>query len=171
MLPAPPIWLKSNTLTDNNGTRYRVLKRRLVHLKICTHNWRCRDMNCDNEQSVTKGPCSSVCMLSRFSYAQLFVTPWTVVHQSVLPWDFPGKNTGVGCHFLLQGIFLTQGSNPCLLRLLHWQAASSPLAPPICTVVLFTFHKMPQRQAGTWRLGPSAAMFAPGQTSPQATKP
>ena len=28
------------------------------------------------------------------------------------PWDFPGKNTGVGCHFLLQGIFLTQGSNP-----------------------------------------------------------
>ena len=31
------------------------------------------------------------------------------------PWDFPGKNTGVGCHFLLQGIFLTQGLNPCLL--------------------------------------------------------
>ena len=27
-------------------------------------------------------------------------------------WDFPGKNTGVGCHCLLQGIFLTQGSNP-----------------------------------------------------------
>ena len=35
----------------------------------------------------------------------------------------PGKNTGVGCHFLLQGIFLTQGSNPhlCLLCLLHGQ--------------------------------------------------
>ena len=31
----------------------------------------------------------------------------------------PGKNTGVGCHAFLQGIFLTQGSNPCLLRLLH----------------------------------------------------
>ena len=28
------------------------------------------------------------------------------------PWDFPGKNTGVGCHSLLQGIFLTQGLNP-----------------------------------------------------------
>jgi len=27
------------------------------------------------------------------------------------PWDFPGKSTGVGCHFLLQGIFLTQGLN------------------------------------------------------------
>ena len=30
------------------------------------------------------------------------------------PWDFPGKNTGVGCHFLLQGIFPTQGWNPGL---------------------------------------------------------
>ena len=32
------------------------------------------------------------------------------------PWDSPGKNTGVGCHFLLQGIFPTQGSNPGLLH-------------------------------------------------------
>ena len=32
------------------------------------------------------------------------------------PWDFPGKNTGVGCHFILQGIFLTQESNPGLLQ-------------------------------------------------------
>ena len=33
--------------------------------------------------------------------------------------DSLGKNTGVGFHALLQGIFLTQGSNPCLLWLLH----------------------------------------------------
>ena len=32
------------------------------------------------------------------------------------PWDFLGKSTGVGCHFLLQEIFLTQGSNPGLLH-------------------------------------------------------
>ena len=32
----------------------------------------------------------------------------------LLPWDFPGKNTGVGCHFLLQEIFLIQGLNPGL---------------------------------------------------------
>ena len=31
------------------------------------------------------------------------------------PWDFPGKNIGVGCHFLLQGIFPSQGLNPHLL--------------------------------------------------------
>ena len=46
------------------------------------------------------------------------------------PWDSPGKNTGVACHALLQGIFLTQGSNPCLLCLLHWQVGSLPLALP-----------------------------------------
>ena len=40
------------------------------------------------------------------------------------PWDFPPENTGVGFHFLLQGIFPTQGSNLCLL---HWQAGSLPL--------------------------------------------
>ena len=40
------------------------------------------------------------------------------------PWNFPGKNTGVGCHFLLQRICLTQGSN---LHLLRWQEDSLPL--------------------------------------------
>ena len=43
-------------------------------------------------------------------------------------WNFPGKNTGVGCHFLLQRIFPTKGSNPHLLCLLQWQADSLPLS-------------------------------------------
>ena len=43
-------------------------------------------------------------------------TPWTVAYQAPGPWDFPGQNTGVGCHFLLQGIFPTQGSKPGLLH-------------------------------------------------------
>ena len=43
------------------------------------------------------------------------------------PWDSPGKNTGVGCRFLLQWIFPTQGSNPHLLCLLHWQTNFLPL--------------------------------------------
>ena len=41
---------------------------------------------------------------------------------------FPGKNTRVSCHFLLQGTFPIQGSNPGLLCLLHWQAESLPLS-------------------------------------------
>ena len=49
------------------------------------------------------------------SRARLFVTPWTVACTKLLcPWDFLGKNTGVGCCFLLQEIFPTQGSNPGL---------------------------------------------------------
>ena len=43
------------------------------------------------------------------------------------PWTFSGKNTGVGCHFLLQGIFATQGSNPHLWHNLHQPAHSLPL--------------------------------------------
>ena len=44
------------------------------------------------------------------------------------PWDSPGKNTGMGCQALLQGIFPTQGSNTRLLCPLHWQASSLPLS-------------------------------------------
>ena len=41
------------------------------------------------------------------------------------PWDLPGKNAGVGCHSLFQGIFLTQRLNPLLV---HWQVDSLPLS-------------------------------------------
>ena len=44
-------------------------------------------------------------------------TPWTVAH--FCPWNFPDKNMEWVAHSLLQGIFLTQGSDPHLLRLLH----------------------------------------------------
>ena len=57
--------------------------------------------------------CSAV--LSHFSCIQLFTALWTVPARLLCPWDSPGKNTGVGCHTLLQGIFPTQGSNLCLL--------------------------------------------------------
>ena len=55
------------------------------------------------------------------------------------PWDFAGKNTGVGQHFLFQGIFPSQGLNP---NLLHWQVGSLPLnhlGSPISKVVVLKF--------------------------------
>ena len=52
------------------------------------------------------------------------LTPWTIAPRLRCPWDSPGKNTEVGSHFLLQGIFPTQGSNLRLLHLLHWQVGS-----------------------------------------------
>ena len=67
-----------------------------------------------------------MCVLS---CVRLLATPWTVAHQVPLSMGFPGKNTRVGCHFLSQEIFPTQGSSPYLLRLLHWQVGSLPLMP------------------------------------------
>ena len=43
-------------------------------------------------------------LLSRFSRVRLCATPYTAAHLAPRPWDSPGKNTGVGCHFLLQGM-------------------------------------------------------------------
>ena len=72
-------------------------------------------------------------VLIHFSHVSLFVTLWTVDHQASLSMDSPGKNTRVGCHALIQGIFLMQGSNPCLLvscigrwDFYHWQHLRSP---------------------------------------------
>ncbi|CAM9524722.1 unnamed protein product [Rangifer tarandus platyrhynchus] len=56
-----------------------------------------------------------VCVCSVMSDS---LTPRIIIYWLLCPWDFPGKNTGVGCHFLLQEVFLIQGSNPGLL---HWR--------------------------------------------------
>ena len=72
----------------------------------------------------------NICLLPFSTPLYLFIYSVTsVVSNSLWPyglwptrllclWDFPGKSTEVGCHALLQGIFLTQGSKPCLL---HWR--------------------------------------------------
>ena len=64
------------------------------------------------------------------------------------PWNSPGKHTGVGCHFLLQGIFLTQGSNPNLCVscmgswILHhcttWEALRYPTATTAKSLLCLT---------------------------------
>ena len=56
------------------------------------------------------------CVLSRFSHVQLFATLWTVALQAPLSWASSGKNTGVCCHALLQGVFLDPGIIPLSLR-------------------------------------------------------
>ena len=76
-----------------------------------------------------------------------------IFHQAS-PWDFLGKNTGVGCHFLLQGIFLTQELNPCFL---YWQADSFALISHASKVMLkilqarlqqYRNQELPDLQAG-----------------------
>ena len=65
-----------------------------------------------------------VCTCGCTQSCPTFATPWLQPSRCFRQWNFPGKNTGVGCHFLLQGICPTQGSNLCLL---HWRADSLPL--------------------------------------------
>ena len=70
-------------------------------------------------------------------------TPWTVAHRLLCPRDVPDKNTGVGCHFLLQGIFQTQGSNPSLLHyrqiLYCWATKEAPWISYKYTYISFFF--------------------------------
>ena len=61
--------------------------------------------------------CECVCVRAH-SVVSNSAIPWTAAHQAPLSMGFSRQEAGVGCHFLLQGIFLTQGSN------LHWQVES-----------------------------------------------
>ena len=90
--------------------------------------------------------CVCVCVLV-LSCVPLFVTPWTVACQLHYLWDSPGKNAGVGCHPLLQGIFPTQWSNPALLHcrqiLYH---LSHQRSPAICLLLLLLLSRFSRVQ-------------------------
>ena len=84
------------------------------------------------------------------------------------PWDFPGENTGVGCPFFLQRIFLTQGLKPCLLCLLAWaggffttsatwEAPSTYCTPRVIVTVIMTI-------GDCWQLHLHARLCAKGLT-------
>ena len=55
--------------------------------------------------------CVHVCVCCFFNYVRIFATLWTIVARVLCLWNSPGKNTGVGCYALPQGIFPTQGVN------------------------------------------------------------
>ena len=71
-----------------------------------------------------------VCVCYSLSHVQFFVIPWTTAQQALLYMRFSRQEYWSGLTFPLQGIFLTQGLNLRLLRLLHWQMGSLPLVPP-----------------------------------------
>ena len=75
----------------------------------------------------TRPPQTSICTCKCaciYSHSTQLSVAMNSLARLLCPWDFPGKNTGVGCHLLLQGIVPTQGLN---LPLLYWQADSLPL--------------------------------------------
>ena len=64
-----------------------------------------------------------------------FATPWTVTDRLLWPCDFTGKNTGMGCHFLLQGIFPIQGSNMWLTQsILSLQFSSAQFSHSVVSI-------------------------------------
>ena len=71
-----------------------------------------------------KGMCVLSCSVTSDS-----VVPWTVACQAPLSMEFSRQEYWSRLPFPFPWIFLTQGSNPCLLHLLHWQVDSLPLAP------------------------------------------
>ena len=72
------------------------------------------------------------------------VTPGIVAHQTPLSVGLSRKNTGIDCHFLLQGIFPTQGSN---LHLLYWQVDSLPWSHQESSLLYLVHHKTVSRNA------------------------
>ena len=104
---------------------------------MCPTNTPCSQINTKKKRGAEKKSNSSLlgygldlvtCLKYVCSVTQSCLTLYNPVNctppGSSVHGIFSGKNTGVGYHFLLQGIFLTQGLNPCLLHLLHWQVDS-----------------------------------------------
>ena len=75
--------------------------------------WICSQVRQKSELSEDP-TCSWDVEVKLLSCVQLFETAWTIAYQGPLPMGFSRQDTRMGCHFLLQGIFLTQGSNPGL---------------------------------------------------------
>ena len=105
-------WPNYNTNWTSNFMGSFLLK--LGHCLGKTEKWKCQSLSC----------------------VWFFMTLWTVACRLLCPWNSPGKNTGVHCHSLLQGIFLTQGSNPGL---------------PHCRQILY--HWVTWEELGSWKLG------------------
>ena len=103
-----------------------------------------------------------MCCAYLLSHIQLFATPWTVTRQGFsIHGDSPGKNTGVGCHALLQRIFPTQQSNPGLPHcrmILHWLSHQESPGNTYVSSIPLLLCKSTQRpqntgsKSGNWKV-------------------
>ena len=131
--------ITTNKASGGDGTPvelFQILKDDAVKVlhSICQQIWKTQQWPQDWKRSVfipipKKGnakKCSNYHTIASISHSSKVKVKSSIVSNSLWSrglypirllrlWDFPGKNTGVGCHFLLQGIFPTQGQNPCLL--------------------------------------------------------
>ena len=96
------------------------MKGTLSFLKLCLCYWHFSRLICDLNVLVLGA------VLSRSVMSNSLRPYGRQPTRLLCPWNSPGKNTGMGCHALLQGIFPTQGLNLCLSCLLFWQEGSLP---------------------------------------------
>ena len=82
-------------------------------------------------------------LLSHVSRVRLCVTPQTAAHQAARPWDSPGKNTGVGCHFLFQCMKVKSESEVT-------QSCSTLRSPIDCSLQGFSIHGISQARVLEW---------------------
>jgi len=93
-------------------------------------------------------PSLRVCLCAHsLSCVQFFVTSWTVAHQTP-PWNFPGKNTGVGCHFLLQGNLPNPGIKPASPALAGRFVTTEPPGKPASCLVKCGWSRLPHSLGG-----------------------
>ena len=83
-----------------------------------------------------------VCMLSHLVMSNSLLPHGLQPTRFLCPWDSSGKNTGVGCCTLLQGIFPSQDWTCISYVYLHWQGDASPLAPPGKPVLNCVLYKL-----------------------------
>ena len=87
--------------------------------------------------------CMLLLLLSRFSLVRLCATPKTAAHQATHPWDSPGKNTGVGCHFFLQCMKVKSESEVA-------QSCLTPSDPMDCSLPGSSAHGIFQARVLEW---------------------
>ena len=116
--------------TINSSMSYTLLFIKQVTSKDMLHSTRnsiqCSIMTDKGKVSEKSGYIyvCDVCTLHCFSCVWLFGPPRLWLARILCPLDFHSRNTGVGCHFLLQATFLTQESRPCLLCLLFFTTST-----------------------------------------------
>ena len=87
--------------------------------------------------------CMLLQLLRRFSRVRLCATPETEAHQAPRPWDSPGKNTGVGCHFLFQCMKVKSESEVT-------QSCLTPSDPMDCSLSGFSVPGICQARVLEW---------------------
>ena len=103
-------WISQcHVIMEEKGEGMLVIHKKTPKITVyCAGGWQHRH---SDRKAIPRSPH----YLAQFAF-KYWVLPWDFPWDYLCPWGFPGKNTGVGCHFLLQGIVPTLGSNPGLLH-------------------------------------------------------